>query len=97
MESTGLLKRIKESPDRRFTRILITEKGRDAYRTLFSANVVRQVISQLGDKDKDCLARCLKFIREESLRSIYKEIENRSVTAKLGYIGTEDFVNGREE
>lgn len=68
LENKGLVKRIKDSSDRRISRVVLTEEGRKLINTLdkqASSKFLYSSISNMEDKDINNLLKCLEKLVQQ--------------------------------
>jgi len=70
MEKQGLVRRVKDLKRKNLVRVLITEKGKEAYRRQSEMRVVRKVMSSLSPKQRHNLLASLKILRNEALEEL---------------------------
>ena len=69
MVKAGLLKRIRDLPDRREVRLVITSKGEQAFRPATPAawSLVEDVMSSLSNEEKRILIKLLEKVRDKAV------------------------------
>lgn len=79
MVKAGLVERVRDLPDRREVRVLITDKGEQAFKSATPAvcQLIKQILSPLRHEDKLTLVRLLETLRDKSLQSAGPETDNR--------------------
>lgn len=72
MVSGGLLERVRDLPDRRAVRLVITTKGEKAFKPAHSAvsKLVDEILSALSREDMDTLTKLLGAIRDKAHRHL---------------------------
>jgi len=72
MVSAGLLERVRDLPDRRAVRLIITAKGENAFKPANSAasNLVEEIFSALSQEETDTSIRLLGVIRDRAHRHL---------------------------
>jgi len=82
MFTAGLLGRFRDLPDRRTVRLLITEKGDEAFKQATPAvwNLIEDTMSVLSADEKHTLVKLLKRVRESQLRH-YPSDDMRTVSS----------------
>jgi len=88
MVKAGLLKRIRDLPDRREARLVITKKGEEAFRLATPAvwSFIEDTMSSLSDEEKRTLARLLEKVRD-------KELQHLDADADIRKPGTYDTID----
>ena len=68
MVKAGLVERIRDLPDRREVRLVITSKGEKALQPAASAvsRLIKEILSPLSDDDMDTLVNLLETIRDKA-------------------------------
>jgi DNA-binding MarR family transcriptional regulator len=67
MEKQGLVRKVKDLERKNLIRVVITEKGEEAYNRSRETKVVHKILSCLSPKKKDNLRAYLKRLRNEAL------------------------------
>lgn len=67
MEKQGLVKKVKDLERKNLIRVVITDKGEEAYRRSREMKAVRSIMSSLSEEKKDNLRRYLETLRNKAL------------------------------
>jgi DNA-binding MarR family transcriptional regulator len=72
MVNAGLVKRIRDLPDRREVRLVITSKGEQAFKPATPAawSLIEEIMSSLSVEDKRTLIKLLEKVRDKTLQHI---------------------------
>ena len=70
MEREGLIKRVKDLPRKNQVRVLITDKGRQAYEQSTEREAIHRIMSVLSEEEHQQLRSCLEKLRDEALRQV---------------------------
>jgi DNA-binding MarR family transcriptional regulator len=70
IEKQGLVRRVKDLERKNLVRVLITEKGEEAYRRQSEMRVVRKAMSSLSPKQRHNLMASLTTLRNEALEEL---------------------------
>ena len=70
MEKHGLVRKIKNLERKNMIRIVITEKGEQAYQRSREMKVIRKILSCVSPKERDNLRTYLKRLRDKALGEI---------------------------
>jgi DNA-binding MarR family transcriptional regulator len=75
MVRSGLVKRIRDLPDRREVRLVITSKGEQAFKPATPAvwDLILDIMSSLSDQDKRILVKLLEKVRDRALQHLSPE------------------------
>ena len=79
MVKAGLIKRMRDLPDRREVRVTISKKGEEAFAPATPAawDLVQDVMSPLSDEEKRTLIRLLEKVRDKAVEHLSPEGEIR--------------------
>jgi len=79
MVKAGLVGRVRDLPDRREVRLVITKKGEQAFKpaTAAACQLMKQILSPLTHEDKLTLIRLLDMLREKALEPAGPEVDIR--------------------
>ena len=77
MEKRDLVERRKDQEDRRLTRIVMTQKGKQLYASADSTGTIQKIMSCLSPQDTEHLERCLKQLRQCALQHLGMEPPKR--------------------
>jgi MarR family transcriptional regulator, organic hydroperoxide resistance regulator len=74
MVRAGLIDRVRDLPDRREVRLVITSKGEKAFKPAAAeaSKLIQEIMSPLSDKEVDALEALLKRLREKA-HKFYKQ------------------------
>jgi MarR family transcriptional regulator, organic hydroperoxide resistance regulator len=74
MVRAGLIDRVRDVPDRREVRLVITSKGEKAFKPAAAeaSKLIQEIMSPLSDKEVDALEGLLKRVREKA-HKFYKQ------------------------
>jgi len=88
MVKAGLVKRIRDLPDRREVRLTITSKGEQAFKPATPAawSLVEGIMSSLSDEDKRALIKLLEKVRDKALEHLSPDVDTRE---SLSYEATD--------
>jgi len=75
MEKKGLVVKAKDMPRKNMVRVLMTEKGEQAYSNCIEISSVRRILSSLSDAQQRQIVSCLNILREVALNEIKNERE----------------------
>jgi len=70
MEKQGLVRKVKDLERKNMIRIVLTEKGEQAYQRSREVKVVDKILSCLSPKERDSLRTYLKALRKKALEEI---------------------------
>jgi len=68
MERQGLIKRVKDLPNRNITRIILTRKGEEAYVLSTRSETMPEIVSVLSERERESLWYCLERMRNRALK-----------------------------
>jgi len=79
MVKAGLVKRIRDLPDRREVRLVITKKGEEAFKPATPAvwSLIEDITSSLSDEEKRTLVKLLEKVRDKTLEHLSPDEEIR--------------------
>ncbi len=79
MVKAGLVKRIRDLPDRREVRLVITSKGEQAFKPATPAgwSLIEDIMSSLSDEDKRTLIKLLEKVRDKALQHLSPDVDTR--------------------
>lgn len=74
MEKKGLIERQPDPRSRKFTRIVVTEKGQEIYQKAMNLSAFHTIISSLSAEDKQCFQQHLNVLKQaaDKLLTHYK-------------------------
>lgn len=75
MEQKGLIKREKDSGSKKYTRILLTEKGGDVYERAVNLSAFNTIVSSLPEEDRKRLKSYLDTLNEAAERLLEKQLK----------------------
>ena len=67
MEKKGLVRRLKDLDRKNLTRVVFTEKGREAYYQSTKRESIRQIMSSLPEEERKQLTSSLQTLRDKAL------------------------------
>ena len=67
MEKGGLIRRVKNLDRKNLVRVVITEKGQQAYEQSIKGETIHQVMSSLSKEERQQLSSCLQKLRSKAL------------------------------
>jgi len=67
MEKEGLVKQVKDLPRKNLIRIVLTERGEEAYKKSREMKVIREVMSSLSLRKRQSLRAYLETLRDKAL------------------------------
>jgi DNA-binding MarR family transcriptional regulator len=67
MEKKGLVRRLKDLDRKNLIRVVLTEKGREAYYQSTKQESIRQIVSSLSEEERQQLTSCLHTLRDKAL------------------------------
>ena len=67
MEKKGLVMRLKDLDRKNLVRVVLTEKGREAYYQSTKQESIRQIMSSLSEEERRQLTSCLHTLRNKAL------------------------------
>lgn len=67
MEKKGLVMRLKDLDRKNLVRVVLTEKGRQAYYQSTKQESIRQIMSSLSEEQRQRLTSCLETLRDKAL------------------------------
>ena len=67
MEKKGLVRRLKDLDRKNLTRVVFTEKGREAYYQSTKRESIRQIMSSLPEEERKQLTSSLETLRDKAL------------------------------
>lgn len=67
MEKQGLVRRVKDMERKNMIRVVITEKGEEAYQRSKNAKAARSILSSLSPEQRDTLRPYLETLRNKAL------------------------------
>lgn len=67
MEKKGLVRRLKDLDRKNLVRVVLTEKGREAYYQSTKQESIRQIVSSLSEEERQQLTSCLHTLRDKAL------------------------------
>ena len=70
MEKQGLVRRVKDLERKNMIRVVITEKGEEAYQRSRDLKVIRTILSSLYAEQRDRLRPYVETLRNEALREL---------------------------
>ena len=70
MEKTGLVKKTKDLDKKNLIRVILTEKGRQAYRQATKRESINRVFSALAEEDRQQLESLLELLWEKALKDL---------------------------
>jgi DNA-binding MarR family transcriptional regulator len=75
MVRSGLVKRMRDLPDRREVRLVITSKGEQAFKPATPAvwDLILDIMSSLSEQDKRILVKLLEKVRDRALQHLSPE------------------------
>jgi len=68
MEKQGLVKKVKDLNRKNLVRVVLTDKGREAYHLSSQRKSIRKIMSSLSPEDRKQLRSLLHTLREEALK-----------------------------
>jgi len=68
MEKKGLVRRLKDLDRKNLRRVVLTEKGREAYYQSTKRESIRQIMSSLSEEERQQLTSSLETLRDKALR-----------------------------
>jgi DNA-binding MarR family transcriptional regulator len=68
MEKQGLIRRVKDLPKRNMVRVMMTEKGKEAYQDSIQRACIHEILSVLSEEEKRRLWDLLEKLRDKSMR-----------------------------
>jgi len=66
MEKKGLVRRLKDLDRKNLVRVVLTEKGRQAYYQSTKQESIRQIMSSLSEEERQQLTSCLHTLRDKA-------------------------------
>jgi DNA-binding MarR family transcriptional regulator len=88
MEKQGLVRKVKDLDRKNLVRVVITEKGREAYYQSTKRESIRGIMSSLSEEERQQLTSSLRKLRDEALkRAVSLKPPVPSPVAALGVIG----------
>jgi DNA-binding MarR family transcriptional regulator len=85
MERKGLIKRQADSQSKKYTRVLLTERGKALYEEAVSLNAFTTIISSLPQEDRQRLKLYLNALTEEARKVLGEQQNSRKKTRKREY------------
>ena len=70
MEKQGLIRRVKDLGRRNLVRIVLTEKGNEAYKNMSECNSINEAFSAIDNESFQQLKSYLRTIRDSVLREL---------------------------
>lgn len=70
MEKAGLIRKVKDLPQKNLVRVVMTEAGQKAYKQTIKGSAFKQVISSLSMKERQKLIPCLEKLRKKSFAGL---------------------------
>jgi len=70
MEKDGLVRKVKDPDRKKAVRVVLTEKGQQAYQQSIKRESIHQVVSALSAKERQQLRSCLEKLRDEALKGL---------------------------
>ena len=70
MEKDGLVKKVRNRGGKKLTRIVLTEKGRQAYNQSSKIEALHEIMSFISDEERQQLKACLEKIRDAAFKKI---------------------------
>ena len=70
MEREGLVKRVKDLDRKNLVRVVMTEKGQQAYRESTKGQSIHKLMSSLSEKERQELRSCLERLRNKALEDL---------------------------
>ncbi|MBE0431295.1 MAG: MarR family transcriptional regulator [Dehalococcoidia bacterium] len=79
MVNAGLVRRLRDLPDRREVRLVITSKGEQAFKPATPAawSLIDEIMSSLSDEEKRTLIKLLERVRDKALQHMSPDAEAR--------------------
>lgn len=78
MEKQGLVTRVKDLKRKNAFRVILTEKGEEAYRGAMSKEyVIPEIISSLSEEERESLRACLEKLRGEAVARLQTKRRQR--------------------
>ncbi len=74
MEKKGLVRKVKDLDRKNQVRIVLTEKGRKAYRQASKRESIKAIMSSLSEEERQQLAASLQRLRGEALKVMGLEV-----------------------
>ena len=68
MEKQGLVKKVKDLNRKNLVRVVLTDKGREAYHLSSQRKSIRKIMSSLSSENRQQLKSFLQTLREEALK-----------------------------
>ena len=84
MERRGLVTRVKDERDRRFTRVVITPKGRQIFEAANETRVVAKLMECLSEEDLAALSLALSKLQRSSAAHLGLRLKVKKVTPRNG-------------
>jgi len=73
MEKKGLVTKVKDLPRKNLVRVVITDKGEQAYSQSLKVASIRRITSSLNEEQRRQMISCLNILRAVALKEIGKE------------------------
>ncbi len=73
MENDGLLRKEKDSATKKQLKIVLTEKGREAYHNASKRESIKEIMSVLSEQERKQLQSCLHKLWSKALEKLGKE------------------------
>ena len=70
MEKGGLVRKAKDLDRKNLVRVVITEKGQEAYEQWLKREAIHRIMSSLGEEERQQLGLCLQKLRSKALREL---------------------------
>ena len=70
MESKGLVRKVKDLERKNLVRVILTEKGEQAYNQADKRESIHQIMASLSKEQRQQLKSCLEILREEALKEL---------------------------
>ena len=70
MEKDGLVKRIRAPGGKNLTRIILTDKGEQAYHQSIKREATNEIMSTISEEERQQLKACLEKIQDAALRQL---------------------------
>lgn len=70
MEKQGLVKRVKDLDRKNQVRVVITEKGRQAYSQSIRRKSIQRIMSSLSEEDRQRLKSYLQILKDEAIKEL---------------------------
>ena len=66
MEKQGLVRKVKDLDRKNLVRVVLTEKGREAYYHSTKRESIHQIMSFLSEEERQQLRHCLQTLRDKA-------------------------------